>query len=348
MKLKTMLLPTGEFIIVGENAPQDDLPPNELMSEFAKATGAAGVLFTRHDVEVEDALFDENARRRPDEPEPVELEDTDEATELHQHFSTYVSHFKQDIPSFTVDSDGTAHLSGTAQASGWIDIGEMSKEALETTFGVRFDREYGPAGQVKGQPGDPDFLNDPDFAQGREPRVVEGEFHEVVANSSEPFGTPLPEPAQQLLDQIIGESRPAYEPHPGDHVKIVMVNGWDENPEDNPHTGREGVVVGPYGKGQGLWLVDDGSDGPYVACSQLELVERPAEPVPQVGDTVRIVGLSSWHEEVGDELRDVVGKVVPSQYPEHGILVEFTHPNADYPRPECRWFFPPASLEVVS
>lgn len=64
MKLSTMLLPTGEFILVGSDTK---LRPEQLdLKSFKEArdtVGAAAFLFFSEDVEVEDAFFDENARR---------------------------------------------------------------------------------------------------------------------------------------------------------------------------------------------------------------------------------------------------------------------------------------------
>lgn len=260
MKLHTLLLPTGEFVIVGSDVDPTNMPPSELMSSFADGTGAAGVLFTQQSVVIEDALFDENARRRPDKVEEpaAELEDTDETTEIHQHFSTYLPNVE--FPSFSVDSAGTATLTGRAVTSDWVDIGQMSKDSLETFFGVRFDREYGPAGQVKGQPGDPDFLASEAFQQGTEPRVdVELPSNEVLVSTIEEFG------------------------------------------------------------------------------------KEVVEPTPQVGDTVRIVGWSSWRQE-NAPIKDTIGKIKTSQYPDFGHLVEFDHPVTNV---LSRWFYPTESLEVL-
>lgn len=62
MRLRTMTLPTGEFIIVGSGV-QPPLPRGESLSNLKAATGAAAVLILEQDVDIEDALVDENARR---------------------------------------------------------------------------------------------------------------------------------------------------------------------------------------------------------------------------------------------------------------------------------------------
>ena len=63
MKLSTMLLPTGEFIIVGSGVAHDRLPSKEVLSNFQDQTGAASILFCDQEVEVEDAIVDPDARR---------------------------------------------------------------------------------------------------------------------------------------------------------------------------------------------------------------------------------------------------------------------------------------------
>lgn len=72
MKLSTMLLPTGEFILIGSEAAENSLPPEEFLLDLRKQVGAAAILFTTHPVEGVDALYDQNAIRRffDDEPRP--------------------------------------------------------------------------------------------------------------------------------------------------------------------------------------------------------------------------------------------------------------------------------------
>lgn len=65
MKLKTMLLPTGEFALIVSNCPRN---ASDALVDFRKLIGATGVYMTSEDVEVEDALFDENARRADEFP----------------------------------------------------------------------------------------------------------------------------------------------------------------------------------------------------------------------------------------------------------------------------------------
>jgi hypothetical protein len=69
MKLKTMLLPTGEFIIViGDAAGTDPQVYRDNLEDFRERTGAVAVFVTDQSVEVEDALYDGGARRRDELP----------------------------------------------------------------------------------------------------------------------------------------------------------------------------------------------------------------------------------------------------------------------------------------
>lgn len=68
MKLQTMLLPTGEFVLILSEAPEAYA---DWAEDFKNRTGAAAMLVTTEDVEVVDTLFDENARRHEAEIEDV-------------------------------------------------------------------------------------------------------------------------------------------------------------------------------------------------------------------------------------------------------------------------------------
>lgn len=261
MKLHTLLLPTGEFVIVGSDVDPHDLPSGELMSSLADGTGAAGVLFTQQSVEVDDALFNENARRRPPKDDVVEVVEPDEnETATQAYFRTFIPQVEFDIPSFEVNSDGVASLTGRAVSSGWTDVGSMSPESLGAIFGVDITRDYSPAGLVIGNTDS--VLTDgyfPPTEPGSDPTIEHGQTVLVTADGD--------------LGQVVEEPT-EYQPHAGDHVRIVHVNGHEDRPEDTPFTGAEGVVVGPYGhRERGLWQVDvnDGTETPVVA-SKVELV----------------------------------------------------------------------------
>lgn len=66
MKLSTMTLPTGEFLLVVSETP--DVFDWDF-AELKRLSGAAGVFVTNDPVEVENALFDIDARRRESESE---------------------------------------------------------------------------------------------------------------------------------------------------------------------------------------------------------------------------------------------------------------------------------------
>lgn len=67
MKLSTMLLPTGEFILIVAGVDLSNLVPTERerAQTFRDSIGAAGVLFlsTAEDLEIDNAFFDSDARR---------------------------------------------------------------------------------------------------------------------------------------------------------------------------------------------------------------------------------------------------------------------------------------------
>lgn len=73
MKLQTMLLPTGEFIVVASEVPRSAVGDPALFSEnfktFRERAGAVAGWVTDQPVEVDDALYDENARRADDDEE---------------------------------------------------------------------------------------------------------------------------------------------------------------------------------------------------------------------------------------------------------------------------------------
>jgi hypothetical protein len=61
MKLQSMLLPTGEFVLIASEATRPVHPDG--LAEFREKSGAAAMLFTNEPVEVENAFVDENAVR---------------------------------------------------------------------------------------------------------------------------------------------------------------------------------------------------------------------------------------------------------------------------------------------
>lgn len=212
MKLQTMLLPTGEFLIVGTGFPDDALPPSSLVESLNKGTGSAGALFTRHDVEVVSATYDPNARRRdPDEPVVEDDGSEDSGYDPSEDFlRVYLPHV--DIPSFSVDGDGTVSLTGEAKAAGWHDIGhptgrefslhfDLGPEVIAVTRAVMEGREVSPAGVVKGQEGDPTFT-ETDLAGKPTPEAYFPTEGDVVGDEDEPLGQEVPrdfQPGDEVL-----------------------------------------------------------------------------------------------------------------------------------------------------
>lgn len=70
MKLQTMLLPTGEFVLVLSEAPDNSAQWGQ---EFREKTGAVAMLVTTEPVEIVDALVDDEAIRAGDRGEWQEL-----------------------------------------------------------------------------------------------------------------------------------------------------------------------------------------------------------------------------------------------------------------------------------
>ncbi len=298
MKLQTMLLPTGEFIIVGSEArPQPSATHLEMLRDAIKTvkaeTGAAAFFLTDDVVEVENATIDENACRRLPAPEP--LQTSDESWEIHQHFPRV----EFDVPTTEIGEDGAIKLTGRAVSSGWIDIGKVHKETLEAFFGGPVDETSDGKVYAAVQVG-------ADFTPAG---LVDTREHPELRTTAEL------EP--ELAEALAGR--------PGRTERVVSESG-----------------VQFFREGQEIIRL--GADG-----DNFVIEERPVEPTPKPGDTVRIVGPSSWHQEKGI-LRDTIGKVADSnKFPEHGILVEFTHPVHDSNGRDgnCRWYFPAASLEVL-
>ncbi len=302
MKLQTMLLPTGEFIIVGSEArPQPSATHLEMLRDAIKTvkaeTGAAAFFLTDDVVEVENATIDENACRRLPAPEP--LQTSDESWEIHQHFPRV----EFDVPTTEIGEDGAIKLTGRAVSSGWVDIGQIEKDRLEAFFGGPIDKNDGKiiAAMQAGANFTPAGL-------------VDTREHPELRTTAEL------EP--ELAEALAGEERPRKTEQVGKLIGYITNTGPTRPEDDAAKDAAMAVLAGE---------------------------ERPVEPTPKPGDTVRIVGPSSWHQEKGI-LRDTIGKVADSnKFPEHGLLVEFTHPrpdsNSGYDK--CRWFFPAASLEVL-
>jgi len=166
MKLQTMLLPTGEFMLVlDQNSRPIDDNVQEILQSLKRETGAAAVFMVPESIEVVDAMVDENAVRRP-EPDQFEtwLNYEHEREEIAKDFNDIV---RAPITPSTLAID---ELNAWARDNG--------------------ERELTPAGLVKGRPGDPDFLRDPSFTTGGEP----GADPEPEGVVSDPIEEPTYEP----------------------------------------------------------------------------------------------------------------------------------------------------------
>lgn len=246
MKLSTMRLPTGEFILVASEARKTD-SLRDTMVNLKEATGAAAFFATDDVVEVDDAIIDADAVRRDPEPEVNAPQDL-------SYFRTFLPNVEMDLPSFNVDSDGVATLTGKAVSSGWVDMGNT--EFMKNVFGVDFTttpediavtravmegREVSPAGLVKGQPGDETFTEE-ELAGEPTPAAYFPTEGDIVGGEDEPLGKEVP-----------AEPRPFV---PGDKVIVTgatwlgaVVRDWpctvirDHSTHLRESTQRDGFTV---------------------------------------------------------------------------------------------------------
>lgn len=151
MKLQTMLLPTGEFVLIASNCPRT--PTDEALIEFRKAIGAVGVFMTDEDVEVENAFIDETARRHDDKvttstyfprarlgDQTVSLQFTAESSDLQDlMYGARIS--------TGGDEDRTIATSGHFTDESWSTEG-LSDEDLKITQNLMTGATYSPAGLV--------------------------------------------------------------------------------------------------------------------------------------------------------------------------------------------------------
>lgn len=201
MKLSTMRLPTGEFILVASEARKTD-SLRDTMVNLKEATGAAAFFATDDVVEVEDAIVDADCRRR--EPEPQ---------------NTFSSFY---FPNLHIDKVGTLLSDGTvtfeASAHPAPQVGDLvpddedgfralTAEDLAVTRAIMEGQEFSPAGLV---------IGDHRLLHGTPP--------------AEEQGTPGadPEPDGNFNDDLLeplGEPVGPYVPRAGDHV-VVNGRSW--------------------------------------------------------------------------------------------------------------------------
>lgn len=71
MKLHTLTLPTGEFVLVASEVPADNMPPQGFAVDLREQTGAAAMIAIDQTVEIENAFIEADAKRAE---RPVDLD----------------------------------------------------------------------------------------------------------------------------------------------------------------------------------------------------------------------------------------------------------------------------------
>ena len=206
MKLSTMRLPSGEFIIVASNARKTDSLRDTMVS-LKEATGAAAFFATDDDVEVVDADQSgvDAVRREPEKRENL-------FTSLY-------------FPNLHIDSfgpliDGQVEFSATAlpaQDSLHFDT-ELSPEDIAVTRAIMEGHEFSPAGLVidGGRLVHGTLPAEEQGTPGADPEP-DGDFNDDIA---EPFGQAV-EDDEDSYDEPIG----LPEPRPFLAGDRVVVNG---------------------------------------------------------------------------------------------------------------------------
>lgn len=142
MKLQTMLLPTGEFVLVlsevTPNSPTGEFLNN--LQKFKESTGAAALFVTNESAEVEDALYDDDARRVDDVGEWKDLGYTNEGASLGG--SMFMAPLDE-THTFRADDFGRAYLEPRTTT---IKFDSQDSKLLDL---LRGGAEFSPAGLVK-------------------------------------------------------------------------------------------------------------------------------------------------------------------------------------------------------
>ena len=301
MKLQTMLLPTGEFALIATNIATTDQAALERiadsLSAFRKATGAVAGLMSDGDIEVVDALVDENAMAvrmddyQADEGWMTQDDDFDE-DDLQ---AGYRSAFG---PELTVVPDPPAdHVSAAKDSvSGQIEVhlhsavdpkmleliyGESSQDLdWETATAKQFNAgaTVSPAGLVVG--GERTLEND---------TVLSG-----TANGGEPG-------AQPVVDVVVG-SDDGWRPRAGDTVLITGPTYYNSTEA----IGRTGMIIenrlNNTPDEHELVEVPDlenENDSLHLFVSWDSMEVQPAELVaepwePTIGTRVKVVRINGW------------------------------------------------------
>lgn len=184
MKLSTMRLPTGEFILVASEARKTD-SLRDTMVNLKEATGAAAFFATDDVVEVDDAIIDADAVRR--DPQPL-TKSADTFTSL------YFPNLHFDSIGALLPGEQVVSFSATAHPS-------VTDEDLAVTRALLEGREVSPAGLVKGQPGDETFTEE-ELAGEPTPEAYFPTEGDIVGDEDEPLGEAEPRPIK-VGDKVI-------------------------------------------------------------------------------------------------------------------------------------------------
>lgn len=318
MKLSTMLLPTGEFVFIASEAPRED--PAKLLGglvEFRKLAGAAAVFLTDLPIEIDDAMFDENARRAapaaPAAPEHVE-EGDNEPEEGPYSWKTFFPR-AQDAAgnAFSVeftavapttlatlygDPGLTQPVSETKEVA-WqtspavlrtlideVNQGVEQMEKHRDTFAdklladnIAAGAKFSPAGLVK--------LTE-EQKENLPPLRLEGE----LANAVDP-NPPLVELSDEEKAALTVPAKP-YEPKVGDRVRVKKgARSWGGKEIFDEPIGTVGRIVEVPGFSDRKHDVSVNGIGVFNLFLREDL-ELVIEYTPQPGDTVLITGPSFY------------------------------------------------------
>lgn len=273
IRLKTMLLPTGQYALVGEydgTVPLDE-QYMATIAAFRERIGAVAGLIASEPIEVEDALVDENAVFTLPEEDVEETDEVLDETDLKPFMDVIDRDVKELADLAGLPSPLQYYFPNVRVHVGDQEIqnvvkgklGELSKpmslkftaEPVPFEFGgpVPDDAtEFSPAGLVK---------------NGTATKAqLEPELEDALSGNLSRGG---PKPGK--TDSGAVEAGP----EPGDVVRVVKINGQDLG--ESPHEGQIGTVT----RRQACWFDNKmgwrislhGPDGGDVVASEVEPVE---------------------------------------------------------------------------
>lgn len=282
MKISTLRLPTGEFAVVVSGSDRPSEATKAGFSDFRRQIGAAGLLITDQEVELEDATVDSDVVRRE---EAVKADLSPSGFQVLGQGGDLIA---------SIEPGGDAFFRGTPETQA-----ERSLAYLQTHFprarltGTEMSEFKGDSPVVSLT-----FTAEPaliEQATGISPAgLVEGvkssvDPHELTYGG-EPGSDPEPE---GVLDDSDWESKP-YEPAIGDRVRIVTVNGACN--KDSEFNGALGTII-RIAEGYGYQAADcfvvhrDGTSGEHfgdnIYCTEVEPAPLPERKI-EVGERVRI------------------------------------------------------------